>query len=82
MTQTENKRVKEFAKSLIEAFGYTFQVPSREMAQELKTISYVTANKYLKLLCEGGYLSREMTSRKHGWKYKFNRYKISRLLDE
>lgn len=42
MTKTDNKRVKEFAKSLIEAFGYTFQVPSREIAKELKTVCYMT----------------------------------------
>lgn len=79
MTQTENKRVKEFAKSLIETFGYTFQVPSREIAKELKSVSYITANKYLKLLRDDGYMTREMTSRKHGWRYKFNK-KIFQLL--
>lgn len=82
MTKTDNKRVKEFAKSLIETFGYTFQVPSREIAKELKTVSYMTVIRYLKLLCENGYMTREMTSRKHGVRYKFNHYKLDKLLSE
>lgn len=82
MTQTENKRVKEFAKSLIKTFGYTFQVPSKEIAKELRSISYVTVNKYLSLLCNDGYVVREMTCRKHGWRYKFSYYKIDKLLSE
>lgn len=82
MNTTDNRKVKEFAKSLIESFGYTFQVPSREISKEIKSISYMTAIKYLALLESDGYLSTEMTSRKHGKRYKFNRYKISRLFSE
>ena len=67
---------------LIESFGYTFQVPSREIAKELQSVSYQTARRYLALLVTDGYLSCEMTSRKHGVRYMFNRYKISKLLGD
>lgn len=82
MKTSENRKVSEFAKSLIEAFGYTFQVPSREISKEIKSVSYITAIKYLGLLESDGYLTSEMTSRKHGRRYKFNRYKIGKLLGE
>lgn len=82
MKETENRKVRKFAKELIEAFGYTLQVPSREIAKELKSVSYITAMKYLRLLVEGGYMTAEMTSRKHGRRYKFNRYKVDKLLSE
>lgn len=82
MKETENRKVRKFAKELIEAYGYTFQVPSREISKEIKSVSYITAIKYLALLEGDGYLTSEMTSRKHGKRYKFNRYKIDRLLSE
>ena len=82
MKKTENRKVREFAKKLIEAYGYTFQVPSREIAKELKSVSYITTIKYLILLEKDGYLTSEMTSRKHGRRYKFNRYKLDKLLSE
>ncbi len=82
MKTSDNKKIRNFAKSLIEAFGYTFQVPSREISKEIKSVSYITAIKYLALLENDGYLTSEMTSRKHGKRYKFNRYKIDRLLSE
>lgn len=82
MKKTENRKVRNFAKELIEAFGYSFQVPSREIAKELKSVSYITAMKYLSLLVEDGYMTTEMTSRKHGRRYKFNRYKVDKLLSE
>lgn len=82
MKTSENRKVSEFAKSLIEAFGYTFQVPSREISKEIKSVSYITVIKYLGLLECDGYLTSEMTSRKHGRRYKFNRYKIGKLLGE
>ena len=82
MKHSDNKKVRDFAKSLIEAFGYTFQVPSREISKEIKSVSYITAIKYLALLESDGYLTSEMTSRKHGKRYKFNRYKISKLLEQ
>lgn len=72
MKTSDNKKVRDFAKSLIEAFGYTFQVPSREISKEIKSVSYITAIKYLALLERDGYLTSEMTSRKHGKRYKFN----------
>lgn len=82
MKHSDNKKVRNFAKSLIEAFGYTFQVPSREISKEIKSVSYITAIKYLTLLESDGYLTSEMTSRKHGRRYKFNRYKVDKLLSE
>lgn len=81
MNKSENRKIKDFARALINAFGYTFQVPSRQIAKELTNICFVTVNKYLSILCDNGYMSREMTSRKHGVKYTFNRYKISKLLE-
>ncbi len=80
MKKSDNIRVKQFAKSIIEAYGYTFQVPSREIAKELKSVCYITAMRYLAALEHDGYLTSEMTSRKHGKRYKFNRYKVDRLL--
>ncbi|MDE6347063.1 MAG: hypothetical protein K2L55_10470 [Muribaculaceae bacterium] len=80
MKKTDNIRVKQFAKSIIEAYGYTFQVPSREIAKELKSVCYITVMRYLAALEQDGYLTSEMTSRKHGKRYKFNRYKVDRLL--
>lgn len=82
MKKSDNRKVKAFAKELIEAFGYTFQVPSREISKELKSVSYITAIRYLKLLEAEDYLTSEMTSRKHGKRYQFNRYKISKLVSE
>lgn len=82
MKKSDNRKVKAFAKELIETFGYTFQVPSREMSKELKSVSYITAIKYLSILEIDGYITSEMTSRKHGKRYQFNRYKISKLLNE
>lgn len=82
MKKSDNRKVKAFARELIEAFGYTFQVPSREISKELKSVSYMTAIRYLKLLEAEDYLTSEMTSRKHGKRYQFNRYKISKLLNE
>lgn len=82
MKKSDNRKVKAFAKELIEVFGYTFQVPSREISKELKSVSYMTAIRYLKLLEAEDYLTSEMTSRKHGKRYQFNRYKISKLLSE
>lgn len=82
MKISENRKVREFTKSLIEAFGYTFQVPSREISKEIKSVSYITAIKYLALLESDGYLTSEMTSRKHGRRYKFNRNKVDKWLSE
>ncbi|MCX4260510.1 MAG: hypothetical protein OSJ33_04490 [Muribaculaceae bacterium] len=82
MKTSDNRKVRNFAKSLIEAFGYTFQVPSREISKEIKSVSYITAIKYLALLEGDGYLTSEMTSRKHGKRYKFNKYKVDKLLSE
>lgn len=82
MKTSDNKKVRDFAKSLIEAFGYTFQVPSREISKEIKKVCYITVIKYLALLESDGYLTSEMTSRKHGKRYKFNRYKVDKLLSE
>lgn len=82
MRYSDNRKVKAFAKQLIETYGYTFQVPSRVIAKELKTVSFITAISYLKVLEKDGYLNRDMTSRKHGVKYWFDRYKISKLLGE
>lgn len=82
MKTSDNRKVRNFAKSLIEAFGYIFQVPSREISKEIKSVSYITAIKYLALLESDGYLTSEMTSRKHGKRYKFNRYKVDKLLSE
>lgn len=82
MKTSDNKKIRNFAKSLIEAFGYIFQVPSREISKEIKSVSYITAIKYLVLLESDGYLTSEMTSRKHGKRYKFNRYKVDKLLSE
>ena len=80
MKKSDNIRVKQFAKSIIEAYGYTFQVPSREIAKELKSVCNITTMKYLAVLEQDGYLTSEMTSKKEGKRYSFKRYKGSKLL--
>lgn len=86
-TRLQEKRAVKFAIELLTKFGYgyTIQVPSRELAAELTAkgcnISYVTVIAYWEALERMGYVKREMKSRIDGVVYHLNRYAFGKAIN-
>lgn len=78
------KRALKFAQVVVENYGYTVHVPSRQLSKELTAkgyqISFLTVIHYWETLERMGYATRTMDARIFGVTYYFNRYAIKKLI--
>lgn len=74
--------ITPFVIKLINRFGYEFREPSRNIAQILGNISFMSVIKYLGILEVHGYMNVEKPSRKQGNIYKLKKGRVNRLIED
>lgn len=76
----EMKKLVPFIERVVNKYGYKFRKPCREIAESVGGISYVTAMKYFRRMAALGYLTKTMSSRKHGVTYELNKRRVNMLI--